>query len=1668
MTRKLAPLAVAAAVAAALAIPINLLADVASCSLATSSYVDSVINPARGEDTEFFVSSGGVPNLMFLLDTSGSMMAMAPDGAADTWGSFERPGNATANQGYGCTNAFANARVFSSPCGSTTLDGSPYNPTPGVANPNDYFEAKDAAGNYCPYMVSGNQPPATNKPGFDPDFPQYFPRDRVFRDGAGWDMSGPNPEPEANVTDFCNRAAFTTAAQKASCAACMRDQGYWFTGAYPGTGGRTCATSEFCSLHGEGTCIHTTTGLEYNNTAANAPKSGRCKLPTVYFSGNFLNFFPPKFLMARKVFKDVLASVRRVRLGLATFGGGSGALVRGLNPGCNQFGTPSSFDSNRSALKNQINTGVSFNTWTPLAETLLKIGQYYRSSALPWFTNTYRDNTFTEGSGVNKSVCFSCQASAVLVITDGIPNGDGTIPGTDVAAQGMSLAVANTAGSYAGMAGYNIKNISTSDCSVCETWAELADTALPLGSCKGNQDSGACDDSSNPVISYLPRVAWYLKNMDFRTNTETGQDGLPFGGKQSLTTYTIGLGTRGAAAEILRHTASAGGGLFNGGTDRDVVDVKSLKDAILRVLEDVNTRSTSFGSASVSTLQVQATQGVLVPRFEPSRAAHWDGHLYAFDLFAEFTSGQATTPGKIQCTPGLSPSGPSNGDYDCDGKCNSVFLVDADGTFIQEDGTGAFKKNLSPNLAACGNGNSCGAGLCSGVNVSAAARPFWDAGSKLAPVKKTTDPATGITTEAANPDFASGRLDWNLRAIFTAIDRNGDGKLDSNDVPLVDLRTVDPATMVPYLNLRGSKYCASLSQRLTAQGNPTGATIDTELAAGTYTTCARMLLYFVRGADILNERAGDPACASYPSATNPGGSYCTRKYQLGDVFHSSPTEVHSPYASDGYLCPAGETTQCLQALFSTAIPEPSVDGYTHAYDDFQKSSRYRNRARFVLVGANDGMLHAFRVERYLLSGSLDPYAGEELWAFISPDLLPKLRLLTEATHQFYVDGTPMVREVWIDGGRLNKLHGGGTRAADGIRQGDEFHTVAVVGERRGGTHYFALDVTDASHNLDAVPSFLWIYPQPNDPEQLQFGETYTEFVPIAPPIGPVRLDRGAPPCSGNRQEFTASTGTRCFEERYVTMLSGGYDPQYLKGRGVHMVDIATGEEIWDFSQPPGTGATCSSTSDPRCKLNYPVAAPVAMVMWGNSTMYSSSTDTGAYFDTATVGDTGGQLWVLRFSDPGIGWTPGGGTKVSNWFGARVFQSGLSATTPSCGLDYCGGAPFFYITANTALAATDHFRVLAGTGDRYNLLDPAGGTCGPDNIRACLLKGCTVTLQDASGNAGSVFSVEPLLGTQSYEMNNPALCAATPVGDFSFGATSPSGAACGTIIQRMDGLTITCPSAKTCSGVLETTTKKASVVCTADSCDPAASNDFGMPIDLKGNPDKVNQFFSVQVWDDTGARQIFSTLAGATAYDNARLKESDLADVTSGTPAPATGKGWRYTFSHGEVAGGAAVTVAIDGVNYNIYRTDERNASVPDIQDGCAYWNTMQPAIPVGAVDAITECPVSSPCKAGRSQLSYLYGATPATGELCLVLAGTKVRSQRNDTLVPPQMGKAVTYVSSSQVTRGLTSVRVPQGGANITTSEAQDLAAQFQWVPVDRRTHKCRHSTTAPAAADCK
>jgi type IV pilus assembly protein PilY1 len=345
---------------------------------------------------------------------------------------------------------------------------------------------------------------------------------------------------------------------------------------------------------------------------------------------------------------------------------------------------------------------------------------------------------------------------------------------------------------------------------------------------------------------------------------------------------------------------------------------------------------------------------------------------------------------------------------------------------------------------------------------------------------------------------------------------------------------------------------------------------------------------------------------------------------LGDIFHSSPIMVGppSPTFVDRTFDPTYPTL--LQTL--AAAPD--------TYALFRTSRR--TRPRLLAVGANDGMLHAFNAGTFNSgTGLYNTGTGSEVWGFIPPQMLPKLQnLAVNGGHQYFVDGSPRVADVWIDD------NNDGVKATDG----SEWHTVLIGGFRQGGTGLYALDVTDTS----AAPSFLWTF--------ATGGQSWSE-----PAFGKVKIQTSQGPV-----------------DRWVVFVGDGYDPAGSSGRLVHVIDIKTGKDLWQF---PTTASVASG--------------PIIIDMNGDG-----------YVDRVYVGTVGGDLLRLDVSALGRSTAAGGNVDPATnvmvatcasvptssstcWYGGTFFSAGA-------------GQPFF-----TKMAATTdphgNLWLFAGSGDRTNPL-----------------------------------------------------------------------------------------------------------------------------------------------------------------------------------------------------------------------------------------------------------------------------------------------------------------------------------------------------------------------------
>lgn len=159
---------------------------------------------------------------------------------------------------------------------------------------------------------------------------------------------------------------------------------------------------------------------------------------------------------------------------------------------------------------------------------------------------------------------------------------------------------------------------------------------------------------------------------------------------------------------------------------------------------------------------------------------------------------------------------------------------------------------------------------------------------------------------------------------------------------------------------------------------------------------------------------------------------------LGDMVNSAPVYVGAP---DMYYS------------------ESNHSGY------LEYKAAKQSRAPMVYVGANDGMLHAFNAE-----------TGVEEWAYI-PQAMFKVGADEGMSalahkgfnddHRYYVDGTPVVVDVYID-------HDG-TITAEDDSEGKQWRTVLIGTMRAGARGIFALDVTDPvpAGGVDYNDLLLW-------------------------------------------------------------------------------------------------------------------------------------------------------------------------------------------------------------------------------------------------------------------------------------------------------------------------------------------------------------------------------------------------------------------------------------------------------------------------------------------------------------------------------------------------------------------------------------------------------------------
>ena len=380
------------------------------------------------------------------------------------------------------------------------------------------------------------------------------------------------------------------------------------------------------------------------------------------------------------------------------------------------------------------------------------------------------------------------------------------------------------------------------------------------------------------------------------------------------------------------------------------------------------------------------------------------------------------------------------------------------------------------------------------------------------------------------------------------------------------------------------------------------------------------------------------------SAYNPDIGNDSKVMKLGDIFRSSPVTVGTP---------------------STDFRDPRDTN--HAFADFRtaNSRTSANNKRIVVAGTNLGQLHAFRTSDL-----------RELWSFIPPNGLERLRQIAHKTHPanqqhiYFVDGPISVADVWLG-------TGDGT-----VKSVTDWKTLLVFGEGRGANKvlwsnsancetgfnnmykaanghihycgYYALDITDTPN-----PVYKWRI-TPTEASAPYMGDPWSKIM-----IHRVKIDGS---------------------EKWVGFMGGGHQLSVCnggdcdkRGKGFFVIDLSNGNVLWSYTRADDAA------------MDYAMPAPPTMV----------DTDLDGFIDTAYIGDLGGNIWRFKFPTD----------NRDSWTGSRLFQR-------------AGGTGSVYAAPAVAKDPKGNLWLYWGTGDRLEPITVGGGA---DRIYAVKDTGSALTL-----------------------------------------------------------------------------------------------------------------------------------------------------------------------------------------------------------------------------------------------------------------------------------------------------------------------------------------------------
>lgn len=351
-------------------------------------------------------------------------------------------------------------------------------------------------------------------------------------------------------------------------------------------------------------------------------------------------------------------------------------------------------------------------------------------------------------------------------------------------------------------------------------------------------------------------------------------------------------------------------------------------------------------------------------------------------------------------------------------------------------------------------------------------------------------------------------------------------------------------------------------------------------------------------------------------------------WKLGDSPHSVPVVVDARYNNVFSLDPTYRAF--LKELERQAIPS------------------------VVFIAANDGMLHAFRMEDDpLTTGSVFPgttqdydEAGEELWAWVlgytlyqAPGEVWSGRLIDQMWYgrTFLFDGTPVVEDIWVD------INGNGAKDCDpAMWTACEWKRVLVVQQGKGGPVTLALDITDTT-----APKFLW--------EHVNVGDYYAQGYTVSTPVVANVYDASDPLAPHDRWVAFWGSG-RAVPDRLSNALYRRIEPtlfmwavedDWESNPSTSFAGMSTGGQFATAGSNIGTehpdyaalGSSLDTDSDGRMENGYISGAVTAVDVDSDGDVDVLYFPVSVTFEPSDQGDVDGDstTGLSDLSDPGFTW-----------------------------------------------------------------------------------------------------------------------------------------------------------------------------------------------------------------------------------------------------------------------------------------------------------------------------------------------------------------------------------------------------------------------------------------------